>query len=86
VTAHPAAEWTTQQFREFLMFDHPYRFVIHDRDAIFSSGLDAALKGFGVRVLWIPFRAPRRIPIANDSSEPSGGSASTSSSFYRRPI
>ena len=30
-TAHPTAEWTIQQFREFLAFDHPYRFVIHDR-------------------------------------------------------
>jgi transposase InsO family protein len=59
VTAHPTAEWTTQQFREFLVFDHPYRFVTHDRDAIFSSGLDAALKGFGVRVLRTPFRAPQ---------------------------
>jgi transposase InsO family protein len=59
VTAHPTAEWTTQQFREFLVFDHPYRFVIHDRDAIFSSGLDAALNGFGVRVLLTPFRAPK---------------------------
>jgi putative transposase len=48
VTAHPTAEWTTQQFREFLAFDHPYRFVIHYRDGIFSPGVDAALKDFEV--------------------------------------
>jgi putative transposase len=59
VTPHPSAEWTTQQFREFLAFDHPYRFVIHDRDAIFSSGLDAALKDFGIKVLRTPVRAPK---------------------------
>jgi putative transposase len=59
LTQHPTAEWTTQQFREFLVFDHPYRYVIHDRDAIFSSGLDTALKGFGVRVLKTPVRAPK---------------------------
>jgi putative transposase len=59
VTQHPTAEWTTQQFREFMAFDHPYRFVIHDRDAIFSSGLDTALKGFGVRILTTPIRAPK---------------------------
>ncbi len=34
VTAHPTAEWTIQQFREFLAFDHPYRFVIHDRECL----------------------------------------------------
>ena len=59
VTAHPTAEWTIQQFRELLAFDHPYRFVIHDRDAIFSAGLDACLTGFGVRVLKTPVRAPK---------------------------
>lgn len=59
VTQHPTAEWTIQQFREFLAFDHPCRYIIHDRDAIFSSGLDATLKGFGVRVLKTPVRAPK---------------------------
>jgi putative transposase len=59
VTEHPTAEWTTQQFREFLVFDHPYRFVIHDRDAIFSSDLDAGLRSFGVRVLKTPVRCPK---------------------------
>jgi putative transposase len=58
VTEHPTAEWTIQQFREFLAFDHPYRFVIHDRDSIFSA-CDAELKGFGVRVLKTPVRAPK---------------------------
>ncbi len=59
VTEHPTAEWTTQQFREFLAFDHPYRYIIYDRDAIFSSDSDTALKGFGVRVLKTPVRAPK---------------------------
>jgi putative transposase len=57
-TAHPTAEWTIQQFREFLAFDHPYRFVIHDRDGIFAPGVDQTLKGFGVRALKTPVRAP----------------------------
>jgi putative transposase len=59
VTEHPTAEWTIQQFREFLAYDHPYRFVIHDRDTIFSSYLDSELKSFGVRVLKTPVRAPK---------------------------
>ena len=37
VTAHPTSEWTLQQFRETLPGDHAYRFVIHDRDSIFSK-------------------------------------------------
>lgn len=35
VTAHPTSERTVQQFGAFLEFDHPYRFVIYDRDSIF---------------------------------------------------
>ena len=65
VTAHPTAEWTIQQFREFLVFDHPYRFLIHDRDGIFSPGLDVELRGFGFRVL----KTPRRAPQANTFCE-----------------
>jgi putative transposase len=60
-TEHPTAEWTIQQFREFLAFDHPYRFVLHDRDSIFSHELDQELKGFGLRVV----KTPRRAPQAN---------------------
>jgi putative transposase len=59
VTEHPTAEWTIQQFREVLAEPHPHRFVIHDRDSIFSRVLDLALKDFGVRVLKTPVRAPK---------------------------
>lgn len=59
VTAHPTAEWTLQQFRECLAYDHSYRYLIHDRDSIFSASLDCELKGFGVRVLKTPVRAPK---------------------------
>lgn len=58
MTDHPTAEWTTQQFRDILAFDHPYRFVIHDRDCIFSAAMDQSLKDLGVRVLKIPVHAP----------------------------
>ena len=58
LTEHPTAEWTTQQFREILVEPHPFRFVLHDRDAIFSRSVDA-LKDFGVDVLRTPVRAPK---------------------------
>jgi transposase InsO family protein len=60
VTAHPTAAWTLQQFREALPGEHGQRFVIHDRDSIFSAGLDEELKSsFGLRVLRTPVRAPK---------------------------
>ena len=44
VTAHPTAGWTVQQFREAFPSDHHYRFLIHDRDSIFSAEVDDELK------------------------------------------
>jgi hypothetical protein len=38
VTAHPTAEWTLQQLLECLADDHAYRYLIHGRDSIFSTG------------------------------------------------
>jgi putative transposase len=70
VTEHPSAEWTLEQFREALPGDHPYRFVIHDRDSIFSQELDQQVSGMGVRVLRTPVRAPK----ANAVCEGFGGS------------
>jgi putative transposase len=59
VTAHPSAEWTLQQFREALTEDHPYRFLIPDRDSIFSKDLDKGVSSMGVRILKTPVRAPK---------------------------
>jgi putative transposase len=59
VTDHPSAEWTLQQLREALPDDHSFRFLIHDRDSIFSLELDQAVAAMGVRVLRTPPRAPK---------------------------
>ena len=59
VTDHPTAAWTIQQFREVITGEQPYRFVLHDRDSIYSTELDGALKSLGVIVLRTPFRAPQ---------------------------
>ena len=60
VTAHPTAEWTLQQLRDALPSDHPYQFLLHDRDTVFSSELDAEVKStFGLRLLGTPVRAPQ---------------------------
>ena len=60
VTAHPTAEWVLQQFRRGLSGETQYRFVIDDRDSIFSAELDQELvQGFGLRVLKTPPQSPK---------------------------
>ncbi len=59
VTAHPTADWTSQQFREAIPSDHSYRFLIHDRDSIFSTEVDETTDNLGVKVLRTPVRAPQ---------------------------
>jgi putative transposase len=48
-----------QQLREAIPSDHSYRFLIRDRDSIFSAEVDQQLKTFGLRVLRTPARAPK---------------------------
>jgi putative transposase len=59
VTAHPTAEWTLQQFREAISGEELFRYLIHDRDCIYSRELDCALKAMGLRILKTPFRVPQ---------------------------
>ena len=54
VTEHPTAEWTAQQFRMLVPGDQVHRFVIHDRDAIYSDGVDRTLEAMGLEVLKTP--------------------------------
>ena len=59
VTAHPTAAWTHQQLREAIPSDHTYRFILHDRDAIFSSRLDASVVRMGLKVIETPVLSPK---------------------------
>jgi putative transposase len=59
VTAHPTAAWTLQQLREAIPSDHTYRFILHDRDAIFSPGFDASVARLGLEVIETPVRSPQ---------------------------
>ena len=59
VTAYPTADWTAQQFRMIVPGDQVHRFVIHDRDTIYSEGVDRTLEAMGLRVLKTPVRAPQ---------------------------
>jgi putative transposase len=59
VTAHPTAQWTLQQLRDAIPSDHGYRFLIHDRDTIFSQTLDQCICHLGLKVLKTPVRSPQ---------------------------
>jgi putative transposase len=59
VTAQPTALWTLHQLRDEIPSDHDYRFLIHDRDAIFSQALDQGIGHLGLRVLKTPVRSPQ---------------------------
>ena len=61
VTAHPTADWTLQQVREVVTGEKPYRFLVHDRDSIYSSAFDSAVEAMGLSVLKTPFRAPQGV-------------------------
>ena len=59
VTAYPTAHWTLQQLREAIPADHRYRFLLHDRDSIFSQQLDQCVHNLGLRVLKTPPHSPQ---------------------------
>jgi transposase InsO family protein len=61
VTQHPTADWTSQQSRMIVPGDQGHRFVIHDRDSIYSDGVDRTLEAMGLAVL----KTPARVPQAN---------------------
>ena len=59
VTDHPTAEWTAQQLRMVVSGEQAHRWLIHDRDCIFSEGVDATVVAMGLSILKTPVRAPQ---------------------------
>jgi transposase InsO family protein len=58
VTAHPTAEWTSQQLREAFPFDQAPRYLLRDRDGIYGDEFRKDVEAMGIEeVLSFP-RSP----------------------------
>ena len=58
VTAHPTAEWTTQQLREAFPWDSVPRYLPRDRDRIFGHEFTAQVNAMGIKQILSAPRAP----------------------------
>jgi len=67
-TAHPDAEWVTQQARQLTWTlstrEQPIRFLIRDRDRKFTDSFDAVFEVQGARIIQTPIQARQANGIA----------------------
>jgi transposase InsO family protein len=67
-TAHPDAEWVTQQARQVTWplstRLRPIRFLIRDRDRKFTDSFDAVFEAHGARIIQTPIQTPQANGIA----------------------
>ena len=58
VTKHPSARWVIQQLREAFPSERTPRYLLLDRDSIFSAEVVGAIRSFGID----PVRTANRSP------------------------
>jgi putative transposase len=65
-TSNPDGRWVTQQARNLVMqlgdeqsyHEHPFLFLVHDRDTKFTSAFDEIFRTEGMKVIRTPIQAP----------------------------
>ena len=63
VTEHPIAQWTSQQLMEAFSFDSVPRYLLRDRDAIYSEAVRRRIKGLGIEEVVTAPRSPWQNPF-----------------------
>ena len=63
VTAHPTARWTAQQLVEAFPFDSAPRYLLRDRDAIYSEKVRRRIKSLGIEEVVTTPRSPWQNPF-----------------------
>ena len=58
VTEHPTAQWTAQQLVEAFPFDSAPRYLLRDRDAIYSEKVQRRIKSLGIQEVVTAPRSP----------------------------
>jgi len=64
VTRHPTSAWVSQQLREAFPYATAYTYLIHDRDASFSSEVIETAKALGVKSIRTSFKSPWQNGVA----------------------
>src|SRR6267142_6348962 len=64
VTAHPTAEWTSQQIAEAFPWDSAPRYLLHDRDCIYGATFRQRVGEMGIREVLTAPRSPWQNPYA----------------------
>ena len=57
-TFHPTAAWVIQKLREAFPYDTAPKYLIFDRDSIFSSAVVESIKAMGTKPVRTSFRSP----------------------------
>jgi putative transposase len=60
-TSNPDRRWVTQQARNLFMRlgdEHPFQFLVHDRDAKFTHAFNEIFRTEGIKVIRTPIQAP----------------------------
>ena len=64
VTEHPTSEWVIQQLRETFPYDTAPKYLISDRDAVFSDRVFNTVRSFGTQPVRISYRCPWQNGVA----------------------